>query len=159
MVTDSVNAIDVSYEFERDILFIDLVIQNEAKDLVVATHGRSIYKANIAPLQQFNKVKEQEYAIFKIPSVRYSSRWGSSWSQWYDINLPSVTIPFYVLNEGNHKIIISTEDNIELNQLDVKATKGFNFVEYDLSVVEKMTRDMIRYPKEYKDKWATDYFV
>jgi hypothetical protein len=31
--------------------------------------------------------------------------------------------------------------------------------ERNLSVVEKMTRDMIRYPKEYKDKWATDYFV
>ena len=145
----------------------DLVIQNEAKDLVVATHGRSIYKANIAPLQQFNKVKEQEYAIFKIPSVRYSSRWGSSWSQWYDINLPSVTIPFYVLNEGSHKIIISTEDNIELNQLDVKATKGFNFVEYDLSVVEKkgitvLTKKETTYKKAKNDVYYLPkgkYFV
>ena len=31
--------------------------------------------------------------------------------------------------------------------------------ERNLSLVEKMTRDMIRYPKEYKDKWSTDYFA
>ena len=48
----------------------DLVIQNEAKDLVVGTHGRSIYKTNIAALQQFNKIKNKHLAIFEIPSIR-----------------------------------------------------------------------------------------
>ena len=35
----------------------DLVIHKESKDLVVGTHGRSIYSANIASLQQFNTIK------------------------------------------------------------------------------------------------------
>ena len=115
----------------------DLVIQKEAKDLVVGTHGRSIYKANVSALQQFNKIKDKNSAIFEIPTIRHSSRWGSSWGQWYDVNLPSVTIPFYAANEGNLKITISTEDNLELNQYQVKAEKGFNYFEYDLSVVDK----------------------
>ena len=73
----------------------DLVIQNEAKDLLIGTHGRSIYKANIAALQEFNSVKDSPFAIFEIPSTRFSSRWGSSWSQWSEPFEPIITIPFY----------------------------------------------------------------
>ena len=32
----------------------DLVIQPKAKHLILGTHGRSLYKANIAPLQIIN---------------------------------------------------------------------------------------------------------
>jgi len=115
----------------------DLIVQANAKDLVIGTHGRSIYKANITSLQQFNKIKDKNLTIFEIPTIRYSSRWGSSWGQWYDVNLPSVTIPFYAANDGSFKVIISTEDTTELNQFAIKAEKGFNYFEYDVSVVDK----------------------
>lgn len=118
----------------------DLVIQNEAKDLVVGTHGRSIYKANIAALQQYNKVKNDVIAIFEIPSIRYSSRWGSSWSQWSETNEPSVTIPFYVLNSGKYNIEILAEDKTKLINFDVDAEKGFNYFDYDVSVNEKSVK-------------------
>ena len=49
----------------------DLVIQKEAKDLLVGTHGRSIYKTNIAALQQYNKVKKEAIAVFEIPEILY----------------------------------------------------------------------------------------
>ena len=115
----------------------DLVIQNEAKDLVVATHGRSIYKANIAPLQQFNNVKEQEFAIFKVSSVRYSSRWGSSWSQWSEVYLPKLTIPFYSKNNQKLKMVITNEEGVEFNQFEIESKQGFNYYDYNLSVKNK----------------------
>ncbi len=115
----------------------DLVIQNEAKDLVVATHGRSIYKANIAPLQQFNKVKQQEFAIFKVSSVRYSSRWGSSWSQWSEVYLPKLTIPFYSKNNQKLKMVITNEEGVEFNQFEIESKQGFNYYDYNLSVKNK----------------------
>ncbi|MDD3721146.1 MAG: glycosyl hydrolase [Lutibacter sp.] len=115
----------------------DLVIQDEAKDLVIGTHGRSIYKANIAALQQFNTIKNKSVTIFEIPEVRYSSRWGSSWSVWDEVNEPKISIPFYVSNEGNFEVIITSEDGIELNRFSVQADKGFNFAEFDLAYIEK----------------------
>ena len=115
----------------------DLVIQPEAKDLVIGTHGRSIYKANIADLQQFNMVKDKAVTIFEIPEVKYSSRWGSSWSQWGEVNEPKISIPFYVLNEGIFEVIITSEDGIELNRFSVQADKGFNYTEYNLAYSEK----------------------
>ncbi|MFA5299382.1 MAG: glycosyl hydrolase [Lutibacter sp.] len=122
----------------------DLVIQNEAKDLVIGTHGRSIYKANIADLQQFNTIKDKSITIFEIPEVKYSTRWGSSWSQWDEVNEPKINIPFYVLNEGTFEVIITSEDGIELNRFSVQADKGFNYAEYNLAYSEKGKTDYLK---------------
>ncbi|MDF1518425.1 MAG: glycosyl hydrolase, partial [Lutibacter sp.] len=115
----------------------DLVIQPEAKDLVIGTHGRSIYKANIDALQQFNSIKDKPVTVFEIPDIKHSPRWGSSWNAWSEINEPSLTIPFYVSNDGNFEVIITSEDGIELNRFSVQADKGFNDAEYNLAYVEK----------------------
>jgi hypothetical protein len=115
----------------------DLVIQEQAKDLLVGTHGRSIYKANIASLQQFNAVKNKSIAIFEIPSIKFSSRWGSAWSQWSEPIIPKISIPFYVANNATLRLIISTENDTELNQFEIQAEKGFNYFDYDLSVSNK----------------------
>ncbi|WP_372792704.1 glycosyl hydrolase [Lutibacter sp.] len=116
----------------------DLVIQKEAKDLVIGTHGRSIYKTNIAALQQYNKIKNEEITVFKIPSIHFSSRWGSSWSKWLKPTIPSVKISYYVLNEGEYTVEVLAEDKTKLKSFIVNAIKGYNYFDYDVSVNEKM---------------------
>ena len=118
----------------------DLVIQNEAKDLLIGTHGRSIYKANIAALQEFNVVKNSEITIFEIPSIRYSSRWGSSWSQWSKPFQPSITIPFYTSNSDEYTLEILSEDATKLNSFEISADKGFNYFDYDLTTSSKSVK-------------------
>ncbi|REE80936.1 sortilin (neurotensin receptor 3) [Lutibacter oceani] len=115
----------------------DLVIQKEAKDLVIGTHGRSIYKANIAALQEFNKIKGKPVSIFEIPSIKHSSRWGTSWSKWSKPIEPSVTIPFYVSNSGEYTVEILAEDNSKLNSFLINADKGFNYFDFNISTSEK----------------------
>ena len=128
----------------------DLVIQKEAKDLVIGTHGRSIYKTNISSLQRFNTIKDKTINIFEIPDVKYSPRWGSSWNQWSEANEPSISIPFYVANSGSYNIMISSEDGIELNNIKVNADKGFNFAEFNLSYSEKGKTSFLKKHKEVK---------
>jgi len=132
----------------------DLVIQKEAKDLVIGTHGRSIYKTSIAGLQQYNKVKSKSVSIFEIPSVRYSPRWGSSWSQWSEANEPSISIPFYVANAGNYTINITSEEGIELNSISVIAEKGFNDADFNLTFSEKGKAAYLKVNKKAEIKKA-----
>ena len=115
----------------------DLVIQTDAKDLVIGTHGRSIYKANIASLQQYKTIKDKSITILEIPEVKHSPRWGTSWGAWSEVSEPKISIPFYVSNEGTFDVIITSDEDIELNRFSVPADKGFNFTEYDLSYSEK----------------------
>jgi len=118
----------------------DLVIQKAAKDLVIGTHGRSIYKANIAALQNYNTIKNEEIAIFEIHSVNHSSRWGSSWGQWYETFEPEVEFSFYSANSGSATIEILGEDKTVLNSFSVVTDIGFNYFNYDLTVLEKTVK-------------------
>lgn len=116
----------------------DLVIQPEANDLILGTHGRSIYLTNIEPLQQMNpKLMDKSITIFEMDAIRSSWRWGSSWSQFLEPYEPATTIKVFVKDSGNRTVKIMSESGIELNQVSVDMDHGFNYVEYDLTITEK----------------------
>ena len=111
----------------------DLVIQPTAKDLIVGTHGRSLYKTNIASLQEMTEaVLAKSTHIFATNNVRKNRNWGRSWSQWRDAYTPEITIPFYV--KSNQKVTVSIfNDDVKVNTLNIDATKGYNAVKFDIS--------------------------
>ncbi|WP_026451123.1 WD40/YVTN/BNR-like repeat-containing protein [Aequorivita capsosiphonis] len=115
----------------------DLVIQPEAKDLVLGTHGRSIYVADISLLQKLNENSMNEMVAAEIDTVNFSPRWGNKWSAWGEVYEPKAKIQFYSPQAGKATIIIKTEDGKELQTLTRDAVKGVNELEYDLSIPEK----------------------
>ncbi|MBT8311706.1 MAG: glycosyl hydrolase, partial [Flavobacteriaceae bacterium] len=72
--------------FQQGIPYVavhDLVIQPEAKHLVVGTHGRSIYRADISHLQLLDaEIMNSPLYVFELDKVRHSPRWGNSYSTW-----------------------------------------------------------------------------
>ncbi len=133
----------------------DLVIQNKAKDLVIGTHGRSIYKANIAALQQFNKIDKEAVTVFEIPSIHQDSLWGKITDHWEKPIEPNLTIAYFSLKKGKYIIEILTEDGTELNSYSVNATKGFNYFDYTVSVKDKRVKSYFA-KKDIKIKKADD---
>ncbi len=119
----------------------DLVIQEEAKDLVIGTHGRSIYKANIAPLQSYNKFKNKKLALFKLKDIRFSSRWGSAWSTWLEPSEPNIEIAYFTSEAGKYTVEISAKDNTTLANFEVDASRGFNFFDYNLTINKKVVKN------------------
>lgn len=123
----------------------DIVIQPEAKDLLLGTHGRSIYTANIAPLQKMNsEVESKSITIFEMSSIPYSSRWGSTWSKWLDAYEPEKIIQFYSNSSGKKTIQILSEKGAELNSMTVNADKGFNYVDYNLELTAKGRKALMK---------------
>lgn len=117
----------------------DLVIQKETNDLLLATHGRSIYKTNVANLQKYNDVESasQNISIFDVKDVRYSGRWGSSWSKWAKPFEPKLAIEYYSNFTGKTEFQILTEKNTVLQSTSVYAIKGFNYIEYGLDITKE----------------------
>jgi photosystem II stability/assembly factor-like uncharacterized protein len=111
----------------------DLVIQPTAKELVIGTHGRSLYKADVASLQKMNtEVLSKSVHVFTIDNIRKNSSWGRSWSQWREANTPEVKIPFYV--NSTKKITVDVfHGEIKVNSISVAADKGFNEAIFDVS--------------------------
>lgn len=126
----------------------DMKIQKESNDLLLGTHGRSIYKTNVEPLQQFGYlVLSGQTNIFDLDKIRYSRRWGNSWSKWMQPYEPSVSIKFYTSKTGMQEIQILSEDKKVLNTISVKVNKGFNYVDYDLTITEKGRKALMKVNK------------
>jgi photosystem II stability/assembly factor-like uncharacterized protein len=115
----------------------DLVIQSTAKHLIVGTHGRSLYKADIAPLQKMDaSILEKPFHIFAIDNIRKSNNWGRSWSQWREPNTPEITIPFYA-NATKKVTAAIYYKEVLVNSISATADKGYNEMLFDVSFSEK----------------------
>ncbi|MCB0467235.1 MAG: glycosyl hydrolase, partial [Aequorivita sp.] len=115
----------------------DLVIQPEAKDLVLGTHGRSLYIADISLLQKLNETNKNDLVISDMEAINFSPRWGSKWSTWGEVYEPKTKIQFYSPQAGKATITIKTEEGKELQNISFDATNGVNILDYYLSISEK----------------------
>ncbi len=137
----------------------DLVVQQRDKDLVLGTHGRSFYRADIEVLQQMTSEAMNEILLAEIPSIRSSRRWGSSFSRWSDPFEPSRNVQFYSPSSGNAKLKVSNENGIVLQEMSVNAEKGINITDYDLSVSEKGVKSLAKIGTELKKADNEIYYL
>ncbi|KSA12727.1 WD40/YVTN/BNR-like repeat-containing protein [Maribacter dokdonensis] len=112
----------------------DLVIQQDAKHLVVGTHGRSIYTANIAALQNLNsEVQNKALHVYALENIKHSSRWGNSWSSWSKPRTPGLDITFYSDSDDVYEAKIISSDDIVVSETEIIADKGLNVLSYDVA--------------------------
>ena len=126
----------------------DLVIQPEAKHLLLGTHGRSLYKANIAPLQLVtNDFDTKQTHVFPISNIRKRTGWGSTWSKWLKPNTPEITISYF--SDGAKKSTIDVYlADIKVNSFKVASENGFNEATFDVSFSEKGRKEYLSNNKE-----------
>ena len=126
----------------------DLVIQPQAKHLIIGTHGRSMYRANIASLQLMTEeLVKKDMHIFAISNIRKRGNWGSSWSKWLKPNTPEITIPYY--SNGSKKVMIDIlSGDVKVNSFTVNADNGFNEASFDVSFSKKGKKDYLKANKD-----------
>ncbi len=128
----------------------DMVLQEEANDLLVGTHGRSIYKTNVEAIQLLDdNIINKALYVFEVPTIKWSERWGVAWSKWFDPYTPSSAIKFYTTNPGEYTVQITDEGGKVLQEFSTKADKGLNYTEYDLTITEK-GKEILE--KEFEDE-------
>ena len=139
----------------------DLVIQPSAKHLILGTHGRSLYKATIAPLQMMtSEVMSKEAHIFPISTIKKNRSWGNSWGRWSSPFIPKITIPYYLSSSRKVTINIFKEELL-VASIVKDSDEGFNEFSYDLSFSEKGRKTYLKKFKEQSLKAAKNgtYFL
>ena len=75
----------------------DMIVQPRDLDLVVATHGRSVYIADLKGLHAIMAAgTAQPISLLPIKDIRKSSTWGKARVPWMPINEPALSIPYYL---------------------------------------------------------------
>ena len=112
----------------------DLVIHPRDNDIVVGTHGRSIYIANVEHLQKMTAdFMAKDLALLKVKQVYFSPYRGSIRNTWSEARTTEKELVFYSKDGGKATINI-LHDDLLLKTIEVDAKKGLNYVAYDLTV-------------------------
>jgi photosystem II stability/assembly factor-like uncharacterized protein len=134
----------------------DLLIHPRENDLVVGTHGRGIFIANIAPIQELNaKILAENFYLFDIKSkIQWILRRGSSFQghRHFTANnqLEGIAINYYLKENVSDDIRITITDAYgeKICDLDGKKKTGINGVIWDM-----------RKPLTDEEKKAQDRFA
>ena len=122
----------------------DLVIQPEAQHLLVGTHGRSIYKADISVLQE----ERSNLTLFPIEDSPYSKRWGNRTATWRKQNQPKVVFKVYTANGGTVNWSIKDAKKTVVSSAEQQLDKGYNYIDYTLTIGKKQLTNYHRKNKK-----------
>ena len=112
----------------------DLVIQAEAKHLLVGTHGRSIYKAEIAHLQKHSETVQREtLTLFAIDPIKHSKHWGNPSSSWGKAKTPGIDISFFTPKKGFYNTKIISVNKTVVSETEIEADAGFNILSFNVA--------------------------
>jgi hypothetical protein len=125
----------------------DVRVQPEAGELVVATHGRSIYTMDVSAVQMLNQeIVASPIHAFNPDTVWYDREWGNRNPGWTEPEVPNVTFVFWSGTSGTVDISVLAEDGTQLVRFERAAKRGLNYVHDDLCVcgesLEKYAREM-----------------
>jgi hypothetical protein len=112
----------------------DLVIHPRENDLVIGTHGRSIYIANISHVQDLQKFAEKEkIKLFALAEISFSERWGTKgWTWAEDFYEPEISVVIYSSAAMKGQLKVMDKDGEVHYSMDVNLDKGLNYLAYNL---------------------------
>ncbi len=111
----------------------DLIIHPRDHQMVVGTHGRSLFIANVKELQQLTPVlMAKALEVFDFNSGTSSSRYGQK--SWYSKNEPEFEFPVYVSQPGTISYKIQTQNGLVIAQNSTAVEAGINYLDYDMTV-------------------------
>lgn len=119
-----------------DVAVYDIKIQARDKDLVVATHGRSIYVLDLEEVQQLvDSVLAKPIHAFALEPIPENPNWGRR-PNWRDPIRPSVRLVWWLREAGTDSSAITVLDaqGRPLKVLRGSADRGFNVHTWDLAV-------------------------
>jgi len=109
----------------------DLVIHPRDREIVVGTHGRSLYLAGVKELQQLTpEIQKKSLHVFEPASLPASPRWGRKMAPWQESSSPEIRIPLFLAKAGPVVLKVHSESEELLFQQTYQATSGLNYLPY-----------------------------
>ena len=111
----------------------DLVIQKEMNHLLVGTHGRSIYLAELEKIQKLNpEILNKQLHVYDIKDIKRSNNWGEKWGTWGDYIIPNMEIVIFSKTQNKYTLSIKSNNGKLVYENDGIIDRGFNYIDYNL---------------------------
>lgn len=128
----------------------DLQIHPRENELIVGTHGRSIYVGDIKPLQKMTEeYLAKNLVVNPLEGITHNPSWGKMRNSFVEAREQKFLIQYYAKSAGEAKISIKTAGGLVIHEMTSKAEVGLNEVAYDLSIDSEIQK---KYEKELTEK-------
>jgi photosystem II stability/assembly factor-like uncharacterized protein len=112
----------------------DMLVHPRDNELVVGTHGRSVFVANVKPLQSLRNVNKAIMA-FNPEGIRHNEQWGKSRYPWSVANEPKVGVLYYVGKVTPEvQVEVYDEKNVLVRKVTTSGLPGFSAFSWDVKV-------------------------
>jgi len=119
----------------------DIVIHPREHDILLGTHGRSIYKGNVASLRSYTDVRDQDLFVFDINSQKASQLAGRK-RGFYESEGKPISIQVYAKKAGAAQVQIVAENNQLVQTHNIQLNSGFNHVEINGTIHHKKVKSL-----------------
>ena len=109
----------------------DIAIQEQDNEIVLGTHGRSIFVAKLDFVQNYLNLNNKNLQLFSIDDVFFHKNWGSKYASYAKTQQPNIEINYFTSNKENITISILNEKKKLLQQFTKIAEKGMNTFNYN----------------------------
>jgi photosystem II stability/assembly factor-like uncharacterized protein len=115
----------------------DMIVHPRENELVVATHGRSVFIADVKPLQSLKNGVATPILVFAPESIKYNDKWGEREFPWDKPDNPHADILYYVgKTTGQITAEIFDEKEKSIRKLSLDSGIGFHTLKWDLKALQ-----------------------
>ena len=124
----------------------DLVIHEGTNELVIGTHGRSIYKIKLDLFSKYleSKGNENILSLLNHEDIRFSNSWGKKIIYSTQKLNTDLIVDLFSSNNGNFEFQILNENYKILNKGNFNVDHGFNKVKIPIVVDKKLTSNYLK---------------
>jgi len=110
----------------------DMVVHPRENDLIVGTHGRSIYRIDVEPLQKISK-NPTRAMLLQTGDIRWSQYWGKSVRNYSEPYIPTKVFEIWAVGDSTNAILqITNEEDKLIREMQIDIQKGYNRIAWDL---------------------------
>jgi photosystem II stability/assembly factor-like uncharacterized protein len=129
----------------------DLIVHPRENELVVATHGRSMWVSDVTSVQNLKDYTDKDLTILAIDDIKFSSAWNSRPSRWFNFGDKELS-SFSIWSDSDKEAsitILNTQDQA-LFESTMKLSKGLNIWKWDnqLNVDMALAAEELKNSKE-----------
>jgi hypothetical protein len=112
-----------------------MLVHPKDNELVIGTHGRSIYVMDVKPLQALTNGRfDKGITAFDPTPVKYSQNWGKQTQAYIPMKMPDMELLYYNSHDSDKPVVIEiiNSNNEVIRKLSGKGDAGFQSVKWNL---------------------------
>ena len=127
----------------------DLFIQERDNDLLIGTHGRSIYKLELEAVQSLYNLVLRPVAVVAPEPIKHTKNWGRKYRVWSEAVSPDFSWIFYAAKPVHGTWQLMSDQDVIVYEEDIELATGLQTIPYDLNLSQEQIK---KYNRRHKAK-------